>query len=352
MKLDKQAQRLAGLAFFLFCCGLSTALAQDPCAAPCKFRFVVYGDTRGGKPKVKRDSKVPVKSKIKVKTQGDEIHSQMVAKAVSLKPALILQTGDLVYDGSVKEYWDKFDAITAEISKQHIPFYPSPGNHDVQDSQGNESKEARRSFEARVRDPVRDGGTKSFYAFDQDSIRFISIDTVSGLKNGNPQFQWLVSELKDAQDNHKFIIPYFHIAVYSIGYHGSKVALRKILHPLFMQYGVKLAFQGHDHNYYRTQRDNITYLVSGGGGAGLYAVGPDEKTKKREKLTAKQIEERFGKLKEDKFAQEYNYTVADVYPEEIRLTTYSLGPVGQPDTKLDQLRCPLNPAAPCRVVHD
>ena len=31
-------------------------------------------------------------------------------------------------------------------------------------------------------------------------------------------------------------------------------------------------FQGHDHLYYRTIRDGITYIVTGGGGAPLYAV--------------------------------------------------------------------------------
>jgi hypothetical protein len=69
-------------------------------------------------------------------------------------------------------------------------------------------------------------------------------------------------------------VPFFHKAIFSIGPHSGEsdvLALRKILHPLFRQFGVTLAFEGHDHIYYRTQRDGITYVVTGGGGAPLYA---------------------------------------------------------------------------------
>jgi hypothetical protein len=111
-------------------------------------------------------------------------------------------------------------------------------------------------------------------------------------------------------------------------------------------------FQGHDHNYYRTTRCNyanpkkkegstkcasedltgITYIVSGGGGAGLY-----DAQNKKESIAG------------DKFDMAYNYLLADVFPNEIVLTTYSSRqPSKVPYQKLDKLRCPIDSSAPCK----
>jgi hypothetical protein len=37
-----------------------------------------------------------------------------------------------------------------------------------------------------------------------------------------------------------------------------------------LQYGVDLVFSGHDHYYYRTVRNGVTYITTGGAGADLY----------------------------------------------------------------------------------
>ena len=42
--------------------------------------------------------------------------------------------------------------------------------------------------------------------------------------------------------------------------------------PLFERYRVRLVLNGHDHNYQRFTRKGVTYVVHGGGGAGLYAL--------------------------------------------------------------------------------
>jgi hypothetical protein len=43
--------------------------------------------------------------------------------------------------------------------------------------------------------------------------------------------------------------------------------------PLFTRYQVDLVFSGHDHNYERSIVDNVTYVVTGGGGSPLYDNG-------------------------------------------------------------------------------
>jgi hypothetical protein len=45
---------------------------------------------------------------------------------------------------------------------------------------------------------------------------------------------------------------------------------RDRLHQLFMKTGVKTVFAGDDHRYDRTERNNILYIITGGGGAPIY----------------------------------------------------------------------------------
>jgi hypothetical protein len=49
----------------------------------------------------------------------------------------------------------------------------------------------------------------------------------------------------------------------------EKPELREGLHRLFKEKGVRLVLQGHHHFYSRCERDGITYLTLGGGGARL-----------------------------------------------------------------------------------
>ena len=67
------------------------------------------------------------------------------------------------------------------------------------------------------------------------------------------QIAWLEKELKGSTDEWK--IAYFHHPLYSSARgHGSTVALRKALEPLFIRYNVSVVFSGHDHVYERTSR--------------------------------------------------------------------------------------------------
>jgi hypothetical protein len=81
--------------------------------------------------------------------------------------------------------------------------------------------------------------------------------------------------MKEAEAAGRFIIPFYHKATYSIGPHASQRdiwEMRPVLHDLFRKHGIRLVFQGHDHIYYRTIRDGVAYVVTGGGGAPLYGL--------------------------------------------------------------------------------
>ena len=46
---------------------------------------------------------------------------------------------------------------------------------------------------------------------------------------------------------------------------------RDTLHQLFVQQNVTCVFEGHEHLYNRQERDGVVYVITGGGGAPLYA---------------------------------------------------------------------------------
>lgn len=236
-------------------------------------RFVVYGDTR----------------------TNYDVHKEIVDKVVTYKPSFILQTGDLVENSSIDTLWKKFDEITLPMRAQ-IAYYPARGNHDNKGGDG---------YEQRVTQPFLPGGNKLYYAFERTQIRFIALDTEQELTPDSDQYKWLVKEINDAKAKHKFVVPYFHKAIFSIGFHGSDKNLRQILHPLFLANGIKLVFQGHDHLYYRSQRDGITYITTGGGGAPL------------NKLPLKHEDEAIAG---DKFESVNHFCVCDVYKDKIVIT--------------------------------
>src|SRR6185436_7124701 len=91
---------------------LAVLSSQSP-AEPL-YRFVAFGDSRGHNP-----------------TDTDmTVQNEIITGMVEAKPTLILQSGDLVYDSSIKPLWDQFDASMKPVWDAHIAYYPSQGNHD------------------------------------------------------------------------------------------------------------------------------------------------------------------------------------------------------------------------------
>lgn len=271
---------LAALILLLVAACTQAPRPESPVPAPAQappadalLRFAAYGDTR----------------------DGHDVHRRIVADVLSFHPALVLQTGDLVHHGGAADEWKIFDDITADMRRQ-VPYYPARGNHDVSPAG---------YYEQRVTQPAL-SGNKLYYSFEKGNLHFVSIDTQQPLGPDSEQGRWLEKDLAQAQAAGRFIIPFFHKAIFSIGPHADEkdvLALKPILHPLFQRHGVRLAFEGHDHVYYRTVRDGITYVVTGGGGAPLYDG-----------------EHRELGLPEDVFEKVHHFCIVDVYADRVEVT--------------------------------
>jgi len=277
---------LLGVLLALLACACGYSASPAPSTAPpvpwpvkhpdsSLFRFAVYGDTR----------------------DGHDIHRDIVKAVESTKPELVLQTGDLVSDSSVEAQWNIFEEITRSM-RAAAPYYPARGNHD---NQGGTYFDGYMPKEGVHREGF-------YYSFDKGRIHFVAIDTEDELIEKSRQYLWLDADMKKAKEDGKFIIPYYHKAIWSIGPHsvqGDVLALRPVLHDLFRKNGVRLAFQGHDHIYYRSIRDGVVYVVTGGGGAPLY------ETRHPELMIPGDVGETI-----------HHFCVADVFEERVDVTVY------------------------------
>jgi 3',5'-cyclic AMP phosphodiesterase CpdA len=235
------------------------------------FRFAVYGDTR----------------------DGHDAHRDVVAQIIKAAPDFVIQTGDLVHDGKNESEWKTYDEITADM-RTRFPVYPSRGNHDV----------GGPGYEARVTAPIS-SGNKLWYSFNRGNSHFVAlaIDEFTPFDATSDQYKWLIADLAAASKNARHIFVFFHVGPYSIGSHGSFLPVRTTLCPLFIKYGVRAVFNGHDHIYYHTLRDGIHYIVSGGGGAPLYYPDPKK-----------------GAIAGDKWERAHHYLICDVIGDKIEVT--------------------------------
>jgi 3',5'-cyclic AMP phosphodiesterase CpdA len=162
---------------------------------------------------------------------------------------MVIMLGDNMY-GSQRpaDFVQKFERPYKPLLDAGVKFYASLGNHD---------RTSNDMYELFNMSGMR------YYTYVRNNVRFVALDS----NYLDPaQLAWLETTLKDATEAWK--IAYFHHPLYSDGgRHGSAVDLRVRLEPLFIKYGLKVVYSGHDHIYERIKpQKGISYFVSGAGG--------------------------------------------------------------------------------------
>lgn len=236
-----------------------------------KLRFFVIGDYGSGDELQERVATVmwdefqrnwgdnPVRF---VLTTGDNIYGQL---GFTLR---FRDSGDKDNDWEDK-FFGPYEPVIARI-----PFYPSLGNHD-----GNET-EARADLAQYLDNFFFPGGNSArYYRFSYGGLAdFFALDTSQGSEEGPPkplfvpnsdQHKWLTKNLSESQVPWK--IPYFHHPPFNAGPRHPAMA-RDLAHFMdaFKKNGVKVVFTGHEHNFQFSQKSaqtgDIRYIVSGAGG--------------------------------------------------------------------------------------
>jgi calcineurin-like phosphoesterase family protein len=207
-----------------------TSLSEDA------VRFIVFGDSGKGD------------------NAQFELAHMMVAHHWTQFYDTALMLGDNIYpDGNPADLQAKFERPYAELLNRGVLFHAALGNHDV-----------KKGREAQINYPKFNMGGRGYYSFAKGDglVEFFALDST---RFEARQRQWLDEALQASPA--KWKVAYFHHPLYcSADKHGSDFDLRTQVEPLFVKYGVDVAFSGHDHVYERiVPQQGIQYFVSGTG---------------------------------------------------------------------------------------
>ncbi|MFX1483558.1 MAG: metallophosphoesterase [Promethearchaeota archaeon] len=237
------------------------------------FNFIAYGDTRSPD------------------FQGvSPVHESIVNAYLQQDPEFILHTGDMVGWGAIYEQWASFNDSMTAVWEAGIPFYGAAGNHEKYTSVYYQydltftNYTTFFDYSSVIDEP---GETELYYSFDYEGIHFIVLNTEDYFDDvefgtnvfncSEAQLTWLLADLSNIGLD-DFVVAMFHRPLWSVRENRpdrweQAETVRAEFHDLFVEYDVDLVFNGHDHYYYRTLRDGIYYVTTGGGGAELH--GPD-----------------------------------------------------------------------------
>jgi len=182
----------------------------------------------------------------------------LVGDAIAADPLefdFILHAGDVVESPSTY-YWDDWFSSFDDMLLR-APFIPVLGNHE---------RNHRSYYDAFELPPGAGKNDERWWALHWGDVVVVGLDSnVKKATDYTAQQGWATTHLSGPEP-HKFVI--FHHPVFtSDAFHGSGTFLDKIYHPIFVEAGVDIVFNGHSHHYEHVVRDGVTYLVVGGGGA-------------------------------------------------------------------------------------
>lgn len=260
-----------------------------------------------------------------------EFSVALVPLVAEWRPHLVLHAGDLAYADGTASVWDTWFGLVEPIAANTL-YMAAPGNHEHEGygpASGPDPASAPapgaltdpyHQFRGRFNFP----GSELSYSFDAGPLHVLVLNSEDlclaqpvtfyvpwraspacdpgtsdmALTQETPPNQALLDFARDDLEAHAtspwtFVL--LHRPPYTSGSYQGERILQDHYAPLFEAHGVDLVLSGHDHNYQRsyplrggvpdsTQTHDYPsgaapiYIVSGGGGEGLYALTPEAPT--------------------------------------------------------------------------
>jgi hypothetical protein len=221
--------------------------------APEGVYFTVFGDNRGEK-----DGRQPA------------VFSRLVRQMAALNPEFVIGTGDYIYGASTQDtlryQWNEFFRALAPLQERRTTYFvPAPGNHEIAGGDG------RALFLQYFK--------RCYFSFNRGGSHFIVLDSETPGQESRiagEQLQWLKRDLATAANAACIFVavhrPFFPVALHRGDSLDMYPTERDALHQLLVQHRVTCVFEGHEHLYNRQTRDGVVHIITGGGGADLYAT--------------------------------------------------------------------------------
>ena len=190
---------------------------------------------------------------------------RLLAEIAARRPDFAVGLGDLVFRGSSRRDWERFDALSSPLRDAGVPIYPILGNHEYWLRPGPALKRYFERFEA--------PRGRRWYAETYGALGLVFLDsneTALGEALWREQAAWLGVELSrlDADPSIAGALVFSHHPPYT-----NSTVTRDALHvqrtfvPLFSAARKTIAMvSGHVHSYEQFSRGGKTFLVAGGGG--------------------------------------------------------------------------------------
>jgi predicted phosphodiesterase len=227
-----QASRTASPAPSITPLPLPARATPDPAATA--YSFAVIGDNSGNLP----------------------VYTALLKQIAEDGNSFVLHLGNLVTDGTAAE----FQGWRETLAGFALPLYPIPGNRDA--NQGSLANYLAFS-----------GAPAAHYSFDRGRAHFALVDSSREYLTAE-ESAWLDADLAATQKPVKIVAIHYppfdprgSNQVMSMGNQAFMSLMRKR--------GVKIVLSGHIHTYDQTNRDGVTYIISGGGGAELNRAEAD-----------------------------------------------------------------------------
>lgn len=207
---------------------------------------------------------------------GYDVWTEIATRLQTYAPDLLVYTGDVVTIGQSQDEWDEFFAGAPELLRE-VPVVLAHGNHEVNAIH----------YYAQFAMPADEEN----FAFDFGPLHQVILNDspVDSATMAGSTRDFLDADLAAAVTaDAPWKVVTHHRSLYSSSTnHGSDTTLRALWAPVYDEHGVDLVVSGHDHIFERTHpirgevigtepADGTIYIVSGGAGADLYGIEPQE----------------------------------------------------------------------------
>jgi hypothetical protein len=186
------------------------------------------------------------------------------------KPDAVFLTGDVPWHGGNMHDYEVFAQETASWRSEQLRVYPVLGNHEFKGCM--EADCLAHWWQAFPHESGR-----RWYSVELGSqLQLVVLDSDSSLRLGSEQNRWLMGQLDGLPAGVRFVLFLLHhppVTDSTDGVRSNEAALAQQLAAAAP--GSRARFivcAAHVHNYERFQRDNVLFLVSGGGGGKPDAV--------------------------------------------------------------------------------
>jgi hypothetical protein len=219
-------------------------------------RFVIWGDSRS----------------------NPDVCRQIAEQILKTGVGMTIHSGDFARTGRDARKWNREFFEPCGDLMRHVVLFAAIGNHELTGSE-----DLPDGYQV-YRDLLSLPGNELYYSFNYGMVHFVVLDSNGKHSTADAQYAWTRQDLTGSDARWKVVV--FHHPIYSSGAHASNITMRTTYAPLFAQTNVDLIVVGHDHNYQLSrpirhlsepaQQHPYVQVVSGGGGAPLYAVNNDQ----------------------------------------------------------------------------